>query len=169
MTAPLEGQPRMSSSHKIAVNGLLKSRRDFVMFLHSAMSKTVSSCAHIVLLNVSKQITKRTETMMPTSSSNCTVYTFHNVIGTVSFFNDFVAKDTRVVLEQILNSDHLYIVDDLCGRRHLHFLLRSALFSTLVCSMFLFCIRVAVMCNGRSAQQESGAALSKNSMFTAGA
>ena len=25
------------------------------------------------------------------------------------------------------------------------------------------------MCNGRSAQQESGAALSKNSMFTAGA
>ena len=26
-----------------------------------------------------------------------------------------------------------------------------------------------VMCNGRSAQQESGAALSKNSMFTAGA
>ena len=59
---------------------------------------------------------------------------------------------------------------------------RSAgrLVNLLVCdfvSPHVFSLTVAVdakrgyvgMCNGRSAQQESGAALSKNSMFTAGA
>ena len=66
-----------------------------------------------------------------------------------------------------------------CAALGLSYCSRSVnLFICLCVSPHVFSLTVAAvdakrgyvgMCNGRSAQQESGAALSKNSMFTAGA